>query len=141
MEGLGGRSCGPGEHPQPTLTPPRVSLSLDYLPTSEPHPIQRGRDAVGRGASPGEFKVHPPLTSFLRTQVPSSPSSFRPGSVDPRSLPSYGPTRPVCPQPSFAPSSRFINSSPGPALPQHSRSGRSCHSSPSWRCQRPPGPG
>ena len=42
VEGLSGRSCGPGEHPQPTLTPPRVSLSLDYLPTSEPHPIQRG---------------------------------------------------------------------------------------------------
>ena len=144
MEGLSRGSRGPGGHPQPTLTPPRVSLSLDYFPPSEAHPdheVPTGA-GVGWGAPPGRIKG-PRASDFFPEdpgpQVPFILQAQEPWTPGPSSLtdPHLSPPAP----PSSAPSSRFADWSPGPSLPQHSRSGRSCHSSPSWRCQRPPGPG
>lgn len=139
MEGLGGRSWGWG-HPQPTH-PWGVSLSsaTSLHTTSGPITVWRGSSAEFGGGAPGKIQG-PALPSCCLGPGPPVLLHLLQGrtSLDPQVPPSYGPTRPVCPQPSFAPSSRFISQAPGPASPSTPRSGRVVIPSHLWQaCQRP----
>ena len=98
--GLAEGPAGLGGTPNPHSPLPESACLLTISLHLKPIPIMRfQRGPVwGGGRLRGELKVHAPLTSFLRTQVPRSPSSFRPRSRGPQ-VPPPSPTHTCLPRP------------------------------------------